>query len=358
MSDVRRQSRSVQIGDAVIGGGAPISVQSMTNTDTRDVRATVAQIRRLKKAGCRMVRVAVPDESAAQAIYKIKRAAKIPVVADIHFDYRLALIALESGADKLRINPGNIGAAANVKKVARAAKERRVPIRIGANAGSIDRKIYGEPTAVSLAASAIDQAKMLEDIGFHDIVLSMKAFDVPMTIEAYRIAAEKTDYPLHLGVTETGLPWEGAIRSAVGIGALLAEGIGDTLRVSLTGDPVEEVRVGYEILAALDLYTPSLTLIACPTCGRCNIDISALATEVRRRVGKMKLPRPIKIAIMGCSVNGPGEAAMADVGIAGGKGFGLLFSHGKPLRKVDEAEIVNELVKEVERFESDTQSKN
>ena len=342
----------------MIGGGAPIPVQSMTSTDTRDTFSTIAQIHRLEEAGCRIVRVAVPDEAAARAIAEIKPAIKIPLVADIHFDHRLALIALESGADKLRINPGNIGGAAKVKTLARAAGERGVPIRIGANAGSIDRERYGEPTAATLAASALDQAKMLEDSGFHDVVLSMKAFDVPMMIEAYRIAAERTDYPLHLGVTEAGLPWEGTIRSSVGIGALLAEGIGDTLRVSLTGDPVEEVRVGLEILAALDLYTRPLTLISCPTCGRCKIDVVAAVEEVRDRISRMCLQRPIKIAVMGCSVNGPGEAAMADVGIAGGEGLGLLFSRGRPLRRAPESQLVDELIREVERFESDTQGED
>ena len=332
-----------------------MSVQSMTKTDTRDVEATIAQIRRLEIAGCHVVRIAVPDEGAARALASIKSAVNVPIVADIHFDHRLALIALESGADKLRINPGNIGSPAKVREVARAAEERRVPIRIGANAGSIDRKRYGEPNAESLAASAIDQAKMLEDLGFRDIVLSMKAFDVPMTIAAYRIAAERTDYPLHLGITEAGLPCEGTIRSAVGIGALLAEAIGDTLRVSLTGDPVEEVGVGLEILASLNLYTPPFTIISCPTCGRCRIDVPALAAEVRERLGRMNLRGPLKIAVMGCSVNGPGEAAMADVGIAGGEGIGLLFAQGKPLRKVREAQLVDELIREVER---DTQGEN
>jgi (E)-4-hydroxy-3-methylbut-2-enyl-diphosphate synthase len=348
----------VRVGDVGIGGGAPVSVQSMTNTDTRDVQATIGQIRRLEEAGCQIVRIAVPDEAAARSLAEIKATARIPIVADIHFDHRLALIALESGVDKLRINPGNIGSVRKVKEVAQAAAERGVPIRIGANAGSIDRAKYGEPTAAALAASAIDQAKMLEDIGFRDVVLSMKAFDVPMTIEAYRIVADRTAYPLHLGVTEAGLPWEGTIRSAVGIGTLLAEGIGDTLRVSLTGDPVEEVLAGFEILAALDLYVKPLTLICCPTCGRCRIDIPAVAAAIRERVGRMNLSRPIKIAVMGCSVNGPGEAAMADVGVAGGEDFGLLFARGKPLRKVAETAIVDELASEVERFEGDTQSEN
>lgn len=333
----------------IIGGGAPVSVQSMTKTDTRDAAATIAQVRRLEAAGCHVVRVAVPDEEAAKSLADIKKAASVPIVADVHFDYRLALAALESGADKLRINPGNIGSAEKVRIVARAAAERGVPIRIGANAGSIDRRKYIEPSAESLAASAIDQAKMLEDFGFRDIVLSMKAFDVTTTIAAYRIAAESTEYPLHLGVTEAGLPPESTIRSAIGIGTLLAEGIGDTLRVSLAGDPVEEVRAGLEILASLNLWEPPFTIIACPTCGRCRIDVIGTASAVRDRLGRMKLSKPIKIAVMGCSVNGPGEAAMADVGLAGGEGVGLIFAHGKAVRKVAEAELVDELVREIER---------
>ena len=339
----------------VIGGGAPVSVQSMTTTDTRDAAATVGQIHRLEDAGCDIVRVAVPNREAAAALPAIKERIRIPLVADIHFDYRLALAALEAGVDKLRINPGNIGSRDRVEAVARAAKERGVPIRVGANVGSIDKSRYGEPSADSLAMSALDQVRILEDMGFRDIVISLKAFDVPMTVEAYRKVAEQVPYPLHLGITEAGLPWEGTIRSAVGIGALLAEGIGDTLRVSLTGDPVEEVKVGIEILTALGLRRRAFTMVSCPTCGRCGIDLQSVAAEVRRRLSERPPARPLKIAVMGCAVNGPGEAEMADVGIAGGLGVGILFSRGKAMRKVPEDRLVDELMKEIEEVEHDTE---
>ena len=353
----RRQTRPVRVGSVIIGGDAPVSVQSMTTTDTRDAAATVGQIRRLEHAGCDIVRVAVPNRRAAVALADIRKRIRIPLVADIHFDHRLALAALEAGVDKLRINPGNIGARWKVEAVARAAKDRGVPIRVGANVGSIDRSRYGDPSADSLAASALDQVRILEDLDFRDIVISLKAFDVPMTVEAYRKVADAAPYPLHLGITEAGLPWEGTIRSAVGIGALLAEGIGDTLRVSLTGDPVEEVNVGIEILASLNLRDRAFTILSCPTCGRCRIDVESVAAEVRRRlaeraaVGLSKGARPLKVAVMGCSVNGPGEAQMADVGIAGGDGVGMLFSRGRPLRKVPEHRLVDELMKEVEEVE-------
>lgn len=352
----RRESRSVKVGDVTIGGGAPVSIQSMTTTDTRDAQATIGQIKRLEDAGCDIVRVAVPDKEAAEALAEIKKGIRIPLVADIHFDYRLALIALESGVDKLRINPGNIGTRDRVEAVAKAAKERGVPIRIGGNVGSIDKDRYGAPSADSLVASVIDQVKILEELDFHDIVISLKAFDVPLTIEAYRKVAESTPYPLHLGITEAGLPWEGTIRSAVGIGALIAEGIGDTLRVSLTGDPVEEVNVGIEILTALNLRKKAFTLVSCPTCGRCGIDLHSVASEVRRRLAENPPARPLKVAVMGCVVNGPGEAEMADVGIAGGAGVGLLFSRGKILRKVPEDLLVDELMKEIEEVGHDTKS--
>ncbi len=330
-----------------------MSIQSMTNTDTRDVRATVAQIEKLIDAGCDIIRVAVPDNEAAGALCAIKRAIKIPLVADIHFDYRLALTALEAGVDKLRINPGNIGSRDRVEAVARAAKERGVPIRIGGNVGSIDRERYGDPNADSLVASVLDQVKILEELDFGDIVISLKAFDVPLTVEAYRKVAALTDYPLHLGITESGLPWEGTIRSAVGIGAMLAEGIGDTVRVSLTGDPVEEINVGLEILTALDMRERAFTIVSCPTCGRCGIDLEAIASEVRRRLVANPPARPLKVAVMGCVVNGPGEAKMADVGIAGGAGAGLVFAHGEVTRKVTEDRLVDELMKEIERIVHD-----
>lgn len=342
----------------VVGSNAPVSVQSMTTTDTRDVAATINQISRLTDAGCDIVRVAVPDKEAAAALSAIKKGIGIPLVADIHFDYRLALMALDAGVDKLRINPGNIGSRERVETVARAAKERGVPIRIGANVGSLDKSRYGEPSADALVASALDQVHILEELDFHDIVIALKAFDVPMTIEAYRKASQTVPYPLHLGITEAGLPWEGTIRSAVGIGTLLAEGIGDTLRVSLTGDPVEEVRVGIEILTALNLREQPFTIVSCPTCGRCEIGLMDIADEVRKRLAEHPPEKPVKVAVMGCVVNGPGEAQMADVGIAGGMGVGLLFARGKALRKVPEDRLVDELMKEIDKIEHDSESKD
>ncbi|MCL5801426.1 MAG: flavodoxin-dependent (E)-4-hydroxy-3-methylbut-2-enyl-diphosphate synthase [Gammaproteobacteria bacterium] len=314
----------------------------------------ISQIKQLEAVGCDIVRVAVPDKEAAAALRHIKQAMTAPLVADIHFDYKLALAALEAGVNKLRINPGNIGSADRVEAVARAAKERGVPIRIGVNAGSIDRERYGLPTAKALVESGLNEVRVLEKIGFEDIVISLKAFDVPMMIRAYELASERCDYPLHLGVTESGLAWEGTIRSSVGIGALLAEGIGDTLRVSLTGDPVEEVKVGKEILNSLGLYEKPFTLISCPTCGRCAIDLGAIADQVRQRLESNPPHKPITVAVMGCVVNGPGEASLADVGIAGGKGAAVLFSKGEMLRKVDENALVDELIKEVERLDCDS----
>ena len=350
----RRLTRQVKVGSVEIGGGAPVSVQSMTNTPTADVEATVAQIHRLEAIGCDIVRVAVPNEDAARAIKDIKHEISIPLVADIHFQHTLALASLESGADKLRINPGNIGLEDKVEIVAKAARERGVPIRIGVNAGSIDRSRYGKPTAEALVGSGLDEVRVLEKLGFEDIVLSLKAFDVPMMIRAYQLASERCDYPLHLGVTEAGLAWEGTIRSSVGIGALLAEGIGDTIRVSLTADPAEEVRVGKEILNSLGLWSKPFTLISCPTCGRCAIDIVAIADQVKLRLEANPPSRPLTVAVMGCVVNGPGEASLADVGIAGGKGAGALFARGEMLRTVSEDMLVDELMLEVERFGSDT----
>ncbi|MCX8053639.1 MAG: flavodoxin-dependent (E)-4-hydroxy-3-methylbut-2-enyl-diphosphate synthase [Armatimonadetes bacterium] len=348
----RRHTRRINVGGVAIGGDAPISVQSMTNTRTEDVDATVAQIKRLESAGCDIIRVAVPNLKAARAIGRIKQLVSIPIVADIHFNYKLALAALEAGADKLRINPGNIGSRENVEAVAKAAKERGVPIRVGVNAGSIDRSKYGPPTARVLVESALEQVRILEQLGFEDIVISLKAFDVPMTIEAYKLAGSLCNYPFHLGVTESGLAWEGTIRSSVGIGALLAEGIGDTIRVSLTADPIEEVRTGVEILAALGMRRKPFTLISCPTCGRCEIDITAIASEVRDRLEKNPPPQPITVAVMGCVVNGPGEASLADVGIAGGKNAGAIFAKGVLLRKTPENKLVDELMAEVARLTS------
>lgn len=347
----RKLTRQVRVGNLGIGGEAPVSVQSMTNTPTADVEATIAQIHRLELAGCDIARVAVPDEEAAKAIKEIKAAISIPLVADIHFNHKLALLALDAGIDKLRINPGNIGSQDKVEAVAKAAKERRVPIRIGVNAGSIDRTKYGLPSAEALVESGLDEVRFLERLGFEDIVISLKAFDVPMMIQAYELASERCDYPLHLGVTEAGLAWEGTIRSSVGIGTLLAEGIGDTLRVSLTADPAEEVKVGKEILNSLGLWQKPYTLVSCPTCGRCAIDIAAIADEVRERLETNPPSKPITVAVMGCVVNGPGEASLADVGIAGGRGAGAVFAHGEMLRTVSEDSLVDELMKEIESFE-------
>jgi (E)-4-hydroxy-3-methylbut-2-enyl-diphosphate synthase len=348
----RRLTRSVRVGNKIIGGGAPISVQSMTTTKSTDVAATVSQIKRLEVAGCDIVRVAVPTRAAARAIADIKAHTSLPIVADIHFDYRLALDAIESGADKLRINPGNIGSRDKVEAVAKAAKERGIPIRVGANAGSLDRSKYGAPNAKALVDSALDEVRILENVGFEDVVISVKAFDVLDTIEAYRRVSALCNYPLHLGVTESGLAWEGAIRSAVGLGVLLAEGIGDTLRVSLTADPVEEVKAGIEILAALRLRDKAFTLVSCPTCGRCQIDVIAIADEVRRRLEADPPPRPITVAVMGCVVNGPGEASLADVGIAGGRGTGAIFKRGIRIRSVPESDLVDELMREIHSLES------
>ncbi len=350
----RKLTRAVMVGNVQIGGEAQVSVQSMCNTDTSDIDSTISQIKRLEAAGCDIVRVAVPDIKAAKAIKHIKESINIPLVADIHFDYKLALASIEAGADKLRINPGNIGSANNTRAVASAAIERNIPIRIGVNAGSIDKSKYGCPTPMTLVESAFDEVSILEKMGFENIVISLKAFDVLMNIEAYKFASEKCDYPLHLGITESGLAWEGSIRSAVGIGALLTEGIGDTIRVSLTADPEEEVKVGNEILHSLGLRTKQFTLISCPTCGRCEIDIESIAMEVRKKLEENPPKNPILIAVMGCVVNGPGEASMADVGIAGGKGSGALFARGKMVKKVDENKLVDELILEVEKLRNDS----
>jgi len=341
----RKRTKKVWVGEVPVGGGTPISVQSMTNTDTRDVSATVRQIRRLERAGCEIIRVAVPDMKGARALPEIQKKIKIPLVADIHFDYRLALKAIDAGVDKLRINPGNIGAEWKVKEVATAARVRKIPIRVGVNAGSLPRdlmKRYKRATPAALVQAALRQVRILESLNFKDIVISLKAFDVPTTVQAYQLISKKTRYPLHLGITEAGLPQAGSIRSALGIGILLASGIGDTLRVSLTGDPIEEVRVGYEILRSLNLRQHGPIIISCPTCGRCEIDVISTTKKVERRIRNVRTP--IKIAVMGCAVNGPGEARDADVGIAGGKGYGLLFRKGKIIGKVKEKDLVAALL--------------
>jgi (E)-4-hydroxy-3-methylbut-2-enyl-diphosphate synthase len=343
----RRISKQIQIGGLAIGGGASIVVQSMTNTDTRDVRATINQIRELEQVDCELVRVAVPDAEAARAIADIKKGIHIPLVADIHFDYRLALMALEAGADGLRLNPGNIGAAEKVKAVALAAKERGVPIRIGVNAGSLPKTANLKlSVAGRMVEAALEQIRLLESLDFDLIKVSLKAFDVPTMVEANKSLAEKMPYPLHLGVTEAGTPKRGVIRSAVGIGTLLYMGIGDTIRVSLTAHPREEVIAGYEILKSLNLRQHGPILISCPSCGRAEVDIVKLAEEVEEQL--LKINKPVKVAVMGCVVNGPGEAKDADVGIACGKGKGVIFRKGEKVGVVAEKDFVTALMREVE----------
>ncbi len=351
MTFERKKTRQIHIGPVAIGGGAPISVQSMTNTKTTDTEATLAQIRALAAAGCDIVRLAVPDMDAARNLRNILPKSPVPLVADIHFDYHLALEAIRQGVNGLRLNPGNIGGEENVRKVVEAAKAAGIPIRIGVNAGSLDKKLlakYGGVTAEALVESALQHVRILEAQGFYDMKISLKAHDVPLTLAAYRLMSEKVDYPLHLGITEAGTAKTGVIKSAVGIGALLAEGIGDTIRISLTGDPVVEVRVANEILKSLGLKEYGPTLVACPTCGRTSIDLPAIAAEVEKKLAG--ITEPIEVAVMGCVVNGPGEARGADVGIAGGKGEGLVFRKGEIIRKVPESELVPELFKEIDKI--------
>ncbi len=346
----RTQTRTVRVGKVEIGGQAPVSVQSMTITDTRDVDATLAQIYQLAAEGCEIVRLAVPDREAAAALAAITPRSPLPVVADIHFDHRLALAALEAGVHKLRLNPGNIGSRERVRIVAREAAARGVPIRIGANIGSLAKatlRKWGRPCPEALVDSAMEDVKVLEDLGFHDIVISVKASDVPMMIEAYTMISELVPYPLHVGVTEAGTAWAGSIKSAVGIGAVLARGIGNTIRVSLAADPVEEVRAGYEILKSLGLRTRGVQFVACPSCGRAEVDIIQIAREVERRL--RDVPAPVKVAVMGCAVNGPGEARMADLGIACGRGMGLIFQDGKIVASLPEDRLVDGLMAHVWR---------
>lgn len=348
----RKKTKQIRIGNILIGGNAPITVQSMTNTKTDDISGTVRQIGQLAAAGCDIVRVAVPDMSAAKALAAIKAASPLPVVADIHFDYRLALAAIEQGVDALRLNPGNIGDADKVRQVVEAAKKKAIPIRIGVNAGSLEKNILkkydGHATPEAMVESALEHIALLEKLEFYDMKISLKAHDVPMTIAAYRLLSERVSYPLHLGITEAGTIRSGVIKSAVGIGALLAEGIGDTVRVSLTGDPTEEVKVANEILKSLGLKEYGPTLISCPTCGRCNIDLAGLASAVEETLAAVK--KPIHVAVMGCIVNGPGEAKEADIGIAGGKGQGIVFRKGEVIKTVREEELLPELLKEIERL--------
>ena len=350
----RHRTRPILLGNVPIGDGAPVTVQSMTNTQTHDVAATVAQIGRLEAAGCDIVRVAVPDMAAAEAIGGIKARINIPLVADIHFDHRLAVAAARHGADGLRINPGNIGGKDKVEKVVAAAREYRLPIRIGVNAGSLEKhilKAHQGATPEAMVESALGHVALLEAANFDQIKISIKASDVPRTVAAYRLLAAQTDYPLHLGVTEAGSLYAGTVKSALGIGMLLAEGIGDTLRVSLTRDPVEEIRVGFEILRAVGLRQHGPEIISCPTCGRCGFDLFQVVEQVEKAL--LTRPLPIKLAIMGCVVNGPGEAQEADIGIAGGKGKGILFRKGKILRRVPQEKLVDALLAEVSLWEQE-----
>ena len=329
-----------------------MSVQSMTVTDTRDVASTVSQIKRLEEAGCDIVRVAVPDMDAAKALGAIRKEIRIPLVSDIHFDYRLALESIRQGVDGMRINPGNIGARYRIKAVVEACRERGIPIRIGVNSGSLEKDIlkkHKHPTAEALVESAMRHVQILEDLDFLDMKISVKSTDVKKMITAYRMLADETEYPLHLGVTEAGTPGMGTVKSSIGIGALLAEGIGDTIRVSLTGDPVEEIVVGMNILRSLGMRNNGIELISCPGCGRLEIDLEKLVSEVEQAVSGFDLPRPVKVAILGCVVNGPGEASEADIGIAGGRGKGMLYRDGKLIKSFREADLVGELVKEIER---------
>src|SRR5919197_1254096 len=348
-----RKTRPVQVKHIQIGGGAPVAIQSMTKTDTADVGATVAQIEKMVKAGCEIVRLAVPDNDAAIALKEIrKRVPDVPIVADIHFHYKLALMALEAGIDKLRLNPGNIGSHERVREVVRAAQAQRVPIRIGVNGGSLEKdllKKYGTATPEAMVESAMRHIKILEDLDFQDIVVSLKASDVHRTVAAYRLLAEKVDYPLHLGVTEAGTPFGGTIKSAIGLGILLQEGIGDTIRVSLAAEPWEEVRVGWEILKSLDLRRRGVTVVACPTCGRLDVpNFVEIVTEIERRLAHIE--EPLHLSIMGCEVNGPGEAHVSQLGVTFGRGVGMIFKDGRPLRKVSGADIVEAFVAETEKL--------
>ncbi len=346
-----RKSRAIFVGDVQIGGGAPVRVQSMTTIHPANVKATVDQIRRLEEAGCELVRIAVPDESAASAIPVIKKAISISLIADIHFDYRLAIKAIEKGADGIRINPGNIGGEEKIKAVVKVAKEHNTAIRIGVNSGSVEREFlrqYNGPTPEAMVASALKTIKFLEDLDFFNFKISLKSSCVLDTITAYRLLAKKVDYPFHVGVTEAGPPLRSAVKSAIAIGTLLQEGIGETIRISVTGDPVIEIKIAYEILRALGLRQYGIDLISCPTCGRCQIDLIKLTEEVEKALAWVKMP--LKVAVMGCVVNGPGEAKEADIGIAGGKGVGILFKKGKVVKKFKEEELLKVLLEEIKKM--------
>jgi (E)-4-hydroxy-3-methylbut-2-enyl-diphosphate synthase len=354
----RRKTKQIQLGKVKVGADAPITVQSMTKTDTRDVRATVQQIWDLEAAGCEIVRCAVPVREAAEKLGEIKKKIRIPLVADIHFNYKLALLAIEQGVDGLRLNPGNIGARKYVEEVVKAASERKIPIRIGVNAGSLEKDLLEKnngPTAEGMVESGLRHIHILEDCGYGEIKISLKASDPLMMIEAYRMLADKVNYAFHLGVTEAGTPGIGTIKSAIGLGTLLAEGIGDTIRVSLAADPVEEVRIGIEILKALKIRKEGMTFVACPSCGRADVDLVGLAKAVEEKMQPYSNLN-IHVAVMGCEVNGPGEARAADLGVAGGKGIGLIFKRGEVIRKVPETEIVTALMEEVKKFAAEKEA--
>lgn len=347
----KKHTKTVQIGDRIIGGDHPILIQSMTNTKTQDVEATVAQILELERAGCEIIRCAVPDMDAAKALAGIKKQIHIPLVADIHFDYRLAIAAMENGADKIRINPGNIGSAERVKAVVDCAKERQIPIRVGVNSGSLEKPLlekYGGVTAEGLVESALDKVKLIEDLGYDNLVISIKSSDVMMCVRAHELIAAQTDHPLHVGITEAGTLMRGTIKSSVGLGLILGQGIGDTIRVSLTGAPVKEIKCAKLILKTLGLRTGGVEVVSCPTCGRTQIDLISLAGKVENLVEQY--PLDIKVAVMGCVVNGPGEAREADLGVAGGIGEGLLIRHGEIIRKVPEAELLGALKEELDHW--------
>lgn len=344
----RKETKMIHVQDIVIGGKSPVIIQSMCNTDTRNVNDTVRQILELEEAGCELVRVAIPDMEAAEAISSIKKGIHIPLVADIHFDYRLALKVMEQGIDKVRINPGNIGSEQKIQQVVGMAKEKGIPIRIGVNSGSLEKEYvekYGGVTPKGLVESALKHVKLLEKYSFEEIVVSIKASSVPFSLEAYTLLSDTIPYPLHVGITEAGTVYAGTVKSAVGIGAILAQGIGDTIRVSLTGNPVEEIRAGKEILKSLGLRSFGVEMISCPTCGRTQVDLIAIANEVEKRCQDIR--KNIKVAVMGCVVNGPGEAKEADIGIAGGNGVGLIFKKGEIIRKVPENLLVEELMREI-----------
>lgn len=348
----RDHTKVIKIGDKCIGGGNPVLIQSMTNTKTEDVAATVAQIKQLEAAGCDIIRCTVPTIEAAKALSEIKKQIEIPLVADIHFDYRLAIAAMENGADKIRINPGNIGGSEKVKAVVDVAKERNIPIRVGVNSGSLEKNIlekYGKVTAEGIVESALEKVRMIEELGYDNLVISIKSSDVMMCVRAHELIAEKTDYPLHVGITESGTVYSGNVKSSVGLGIILSQGIGDTIRVSLTGDPVEEIKTAKLILRTLGLRQGGITVVSCPTCGRTNIDLIGLANQVENMVTKYDYLN-IKVAVMGCVVNGPGEAREADIGIAGGIGEGLLIRKGQIIRKVPESQLLQTLEEELQNW--------